>query len=86
MTDSALQPPDGRIVDTDQRGRATIGHPGQRYLMHEEADGTLVLEPAVVITELERRFMANAAIQAEIAHAKEHPEERVARRRRRLEN
>jgi hypothetical protein len=47
--------------------------------MHEESDGTLVLEPAVVVTELERRFLANSALQAEIAHARAHPEQRVKR-------
>lgn len=71
-----------QIVETDARGRASLGKPGRRYLMHEQSDGTLVLEPAVVITELERRFMANAAVQAEIAHARTHPEERRNRRSR----
>jgi hypothetical protein len=80
----ALHSADGRVIDTDQRGRATLGHPGRRYLLHEQADGTLVLEPAVVISELERRFMKNSAVQAQIAYAKEHPQERVARHRRRL--
>ena len=51
--------------------------------MHEESDGTLVLEPAVVVTELEHRFLANAALQAEIAQAREHPEQRRPRRSRR---
>jgi len=50
--------------------------------MHEEADGTVVLEPAVVVTELERRFMANEQIQAEIAEAKAHPEQARPRKRR----
>ncbi|HEX3828979.1 MAG TPA: hypothetical protein VHV82_17090 [Sporichthyaceae bacterium] len=73
---------DGQIVETDKRGRASLGRPGQRYLMHEQADGTLVLEPAVVITDMERRFLANAQLQAEIEQARAHPEERVARKRR----
>ena len=51
--------------------------------MHEESDGTLVLEPAVVVTELERRFMANAALQAQIKDARKHPEKRRSRRSRR---
>jgi len=72
-----------QIVETDARGRASLGRPGRRYLMHEESDGTLVLEPAVVVTELERRFLRNAALQAEIAHAREHPEQRRPRRSRR---
>jgi hypothetical protein len=71
-----------QIIETDARGRASLGRPGRRYLMHEESDGTLVLEPAVVVTELERRFMANSALQAQIAYAKEHPEQRRPRRRR----
>lgn len=73
-----------RVVDTDKRGRATLGPADRRYLMHEESDGTLILEPAVVVSELERRFMANAAIQAQIAYAQDHPEQRVSRTRRRL--
>jgi hypothetical protein len=73
---------DGQIIETDTRGRASLGHPDHRYLMHEESDGTLVLEPAVVITELERRFLANATMQADIEHARQHPEQRVPRRRR----
>lgn len=74
----------GRLVETDSRGRATVGHPDTRYLLHEHADGTLVLEPAVIMSELERKFMANAALQNQIAHAKDHPENRVPRKRRRL--
>lgn len=71
-----------QIVETDARGRASLGRPGRRYLLHEESDGTLVLEPAVVVTELERRFLSNAALQAEIAQARKHPEERRPRRSR----
>ena len=74
-----------QIVETDARGRASLGRPGRRYLMHEESDGTLVLEPAVVVTELERRFLANAALQAQINYARVHPEQRVRRRARRTQ-
>jgi len=74
-----------QIVETDARGRASLGRPGRRYLMHEESDGTLVLEPAVVVTELERRFLANAALQAQINYARAHPEQRVRRRARRTQ-
>lgn len=73
---------EGQLIETDARGRASLARPGRRYLMHEEADGTLVLEPAVVVTELERRFMANSLVQTEIAYAKDHPEQRLPRRER----
>lgn len=71
------------VIDTDKRGRASLGRPDKRYLLTEEPDGTLVLRPAVVISELERRFLENAALQAQIAYAKQHPEERRPRKQRR---
>jgi hypothetical protein len=69
-----------QIVETDARGRASLGRPLGRYLMHEESDGTIILEPATVITELERRFMANSALQARLAYAQEHPEQQRPRK------
>jgi hypothetical protein len=74
---------DGHFVKTDDRGRASLGRPDRQYLMHEQEDGTLVLEPAVVISELERRLLSNHELQAQIEHARAHPEERVPRKRRR---
>jgi hypothetical protein len=72
-----------QIVETDSRGRATIGHPSTRYLKHEEGDGTVILEPASVVTDLERRYLENAALRAAIEHAKAHPEQQRRRRRHR---
>lgn len=74
-----------QLIDTDARGRASLSQPNRRYLMHEESDGTLVLEPAVVITELERRFLANTEVQEQIAYAKAHPGQRIRRSQRRRE-
>ncbi len=70
------------FIETDQRGRVTLGRPNARFRMTEESDGTLVLEPAVIVTELERRYLANAALQAQIEHARTHPEQQVSRKRR----
>lgn len=41
-----------------------------------------LLESAVVMTELECRFLANAALQAQIEYARQLPEQRVDRPRR----
>lgn len=71
-----------RLVTTDSRGRATVGRPDQSFLLYEQEDGTLVLEPAVVISELEHRYLANATMQAQIEYARAHPEERVPRKQR----
>lgn len=69
-----------RLVTADPRGRVTVGQPDRPYLVHEEPDGTVVLEPAVVMSELERRFLENAALRASIEYARAHPEQRVGRR------
>ena len=69
-----------RLVTADPRGRVTVGQADRPYLVHEEPDGTVVLEPAVVMSELERRFLENAALQASIEYARAHPEQRVGHR------
>lgn len=69
-----------RLVTADPRGRVTVGQADRPYLVHEEPDGTVVLEPAVVMSVLERRFLENAALQASIEYARAHPEQRVGRR------
>lgn len=71
-----------RLVTTDARGRATVGRPDQSFLLYEQEDGTMILEPAVVISELEHRYLANAAMRAQIEYARAHPEERVPRKQR----
>jgi hypothetical protein len=75
--------PAARLVETDARGRASLGRPDSTYLMHEEPDGTLILEPAAVMSELERRFLMNAALQARIDYARAHPEQSQVRQPRR---
>lgn len=80
MTDLAQEP---KFVSTDSRGRLSVGRPDSFFLMHEDADGRIVLEPAVVMTELEERYLRNAALQVEVEYAKAHPEQRVGRSARR---
>jgi len=73
------------LLETDQRGRLTL--PGvikRRFLARTEDDGTIILEPAVVMSEAEHKFLANAELQASIAHYEAHPEQLVPRQRRRL--
>lgn len=79
---------DGAVIETDGRSRVVLpGHPNRRYLAREDADGTLILQPAVVMTELELALLANPAMQETIRRAEENAEGRVpaaaARARRR---
>lgn len=47
------------MIRTDSRGRATLaGHPDSTYLLHEEPDGVLVLEPAVLMSSAQASYLA----------------------------
>jgi hypothetical protein len=49
------------LVELDDRRRTSLGRVGRRehtrYLVEEQADGTLIWRPAVVVPEHELRFM-----------------------------
>ncbi|MDP1806076.1 MAG: hypothetical protein Q8K72_12975 [Acidimicrobiales bacterium] len=72
------------LLEVDDRRRVTLGKLGKpehrRYLAAEEPDGTIVLSPAVVMSELEARFLANTALVEQIEENRRHPERLVQRR------
>jgi hypothetical protein len=71
------------LIELDDRRRVSLGKLGRhsRYLAREEADGTLIFEPAVVLSEMEARFLANRELVAQIEDNRAHPERRRPRRR-----
>jgi len=66
-----------QLVEVDGRRRVPLGRIGRkkdtRYLVREDDDGTIVLTPAVVLSEREAAVLANPALiqqlQAGIAAA-----------------
>ncbi len=52
---------------------------GWGYLATEQPDGTIILMPAVVMTELEAKFLANRALVERIEENRRHPERLVRR-------
>jgi hypothetical protein len=66
------------MIELDSRRRTSLGRLGHkdhnRYLVNEQEDGTLILTPAVVMSEREAAILANpermADIMVGIAHAK----------------
>jgi antitoxin YefM len=48
------------LVETDDRRRVSLGRLGwhRRYLAHDEPDGSIVLTPAVVMSESQARLLA----------------------------
>jgi prophage tail gpP-like protein len=57
-----------QLVTLQDRKRANLARIARhdQYLVHEEPDGTLIWEPATVITEAERKLLENADLVAEI--------------------
>jgi len=72
-------------VELDQRRRASlgkIGHAGHnRCLATVEPDGTIILKPAVVMTEAEGAFLRNADLVESIKGQRKDPDAYVKRSR-----
>ena len=58
------------LIELDARRRASFGRVGRpehtRYLVSEEDDGTLILTPATVVSDLEARFLQDPAVLTRI--------------------
>jgi hypothetical protein len=53
------------LIEMDARSRVTIpGHPRERFLVRENGDGTVLLEPAVVMTAAQYAYDTDPALQA----------------------
>lgn len=76
------------IVEMDSRNRVSLSrveHKHERYIVREEADGTLVLEPAVVLTRAERAYLADVELRAVVEHGQANPQNRRPRPQRATE-
>jgi len=73
------------LVELDQRRRVSLGKIGherhKRYLASVEPDGTIILKPAVVMTELEASFLSNSDLVGSIRRQRKDPSAYVKRRR-----
>ena len=80
-----MTPDDRPLLELDERRRASFGRIGRsehrRYLVDEEPDGTIILRPAVVMTEDEARFLAHPELVARVEANRADPSGMVRRRR-----
>lgn len=61
-----------QLVQTDARSRAVLpGHPDQRFLMRENSDGSILLEPARIVSEAQAEYDASPELQDLLARAAE---------------
>lgn len=71
------------LVETDARSRVVLpGHPEERFLVHENADGSLLLQPARVISEAQAEYDSNPELRDLITRTAQAPTVRRTRQRR----
>lgn len=72
------------LIETDARSRVVLpGHPQERFLVHENEDGSILLQPARVVTEAQAEYDADPELRDLLARATASPTVRRSRSRRR---
>ena len=72
------------LVSTDSQGRLVLqGHPNQRFLLEELPDGSIRLEPAIVMSEAQLEYLSNSGLRGVLAEAAASPTVRRGRHQRR---
>lgn len=62
------------LLELDARSRVVIpGHPSERFVMRENADGSILLEPARIVTEAQAEYDNSPELQALLARAMSEP-------------
>lgn len=70
------------LVQTDARSRVVLpGHPNQRFLVQENTDGSILLQPARVVSEAQAEYDSTPELQELLGRAM--ASETVTRRRER---
>jgi hypothetical protein len=60
------------VVETDSRSRVVLpGRSNERFIVHENSDGSLLLQPARVITEAQAEYDSDPELRALLARASE---------------
>ncbi len=58
------------LIETDARSRVVLpGHPSQRFMVRENEDGSILLEPARIVTEAQFEYDESSELQALLSRA-----------------
>ncbi len=69
-------------VVTDDRSRVVLpGHPKQRFLVQENSDGSLLLQPARIVTEAQLEYDESPELRGLLERAAASPTVERSRRR-----
>jgi hypothetical protein len=71
------------LVHTDSRSRVVLpGLPNRTFLMTEQSDGSVILEPAVVVSAAQQEYDTSPELQDLLARATASPSARRSWQRR----
>ena len=71
------------VVETDARSRVVLpGHSNERFVVEEFEDGSMLLQPARVVTEAQADYDSDPQLQELLARAAAAPTVRRQRHRR----
>ena len=58
------------LIETDDRSRVVLpGHPSQRFMLRENEDGSILLEPARIVTEAQLEYDESPELQVLLSRA-----------------
>lgn len=73
------------IIETDSQGGAVLpGHPNQWFLVQEHEDGSILLQPAVVVSKAQLEHDTNPELRELLARAGKSPNVKRSYQRRTL--
>jgi len=68
------------LIQTDDRSRAVLpGRPNQRFVMHENPDGSLLLRPVRKVADAQHEFDSNPELRELLARGAASPTTRRSR-------
>jgi hypothetical protein len=71
------------VIETDNRSRVVLpGHANQRFLLQEHEDGSILLQPAVVVSEAQREYDSSPELRELLARAVKSPTTKRSYKRR----
>jgi hypothetical protein len=71
------------MIETDSRSRVVLpGHANQRFLVQEHEDGSILLQPAVVVSEAQSEYDRSPELRELLARAAKSPTAKRSYRRR----
>jgi hypothetical protein len=58
------------LIETDSRSRVVIpGHSNERFVLRENEDGSILLQPARIVTEAQSEYDGDPQLQALLSRA-----------------